>query len=201
MMNIKLIINDGWNPEWSLNYHPFQKNLTDQRFGRLVAIQPAARRTSGRTAWDCICDCGTFKSVDSRSMIRGTTLSCGCYRNDRNGKRLEKGEASFNSLYSSYKISAERRNLEFSLNKEQFRNLTSQSCYLCGQKPERVSRRPQNTGDYVYNGIDRIDNNIGYNLSNCKPCCTTCNLRKYTSSLKELLQWVEKVYIYNELGK
>lgn len=188
-----------WNPKWSLGYHPLQNDLTDKRYGKLTVIQPTTRIKWGRRVWTCLCDCGNVCEVYAKGLVSGNTKSCGCLRIDNNPKRLKEGEAAFNSLYGTYKIAARRRGLEFSLSKKEFKELTSDNCYICGQEPSKISKRPQNTGIYTYNGVDRIDNNKGYTLENCKPCCTTCNIRKHAASLEELLQWVKRVYKYNEL--
>jgi len=52
---------------------------TGMRFGRLVVLgkfhKPAA---SSRSLWECKCDCGTIKVINSSSLK--TTNSCGCLR-------------------------------------------------------------------------------------------------------------------------
>lgn len=57
-------------------------DLTDSRFGRLVAVSSAARR-SGRTAWLCRCDCGAEVTVTTGCLRGGHTQSCGCYHRER----------------------------------------------------------------------------------------------------------------------
>ena len=51
-------------------------NLTGQRFGRLVAIEPA-RSHNGRWLCRCRCDCGNETTV-SVPNLRTCTRSCGC---------------------------------------------------------------------------------------------------------------------------
>lgn len=52
-------------------------DLTDQRFGRLVAIERHSRK--GRvTMWLCKCDCGNKKIVRGTDLRNGHTQSCGC---------------------------------------------------------------------------------------------------------------------------
>lgn len=72
-----------------------------------------------------------------------------------------------NMLYSKYKCSAKTRNLSFLLSKIQFKRLTSQNCHYCGLEPLQVSsHRYKNyaRGYYLYNGIDRKDSNMGYDM-------------------------------------
>ncbi len=74
-------------------YHP--KNITAQRFGRLVALRPTNQRRRGLVVWECRCDCGNTTYVTATDLIRGNTSSCGCLRSelvskDITGKRFGK---------------------------------------------------------------------------------------------------------------
>lgn len=63
-------------------------DITDQRFGRLVALfrEPLPNRNS---FWRCICDCGREKSLRIGDLRRGETKSCGCtqYVKGHGGRR------------------------------------------------------------------------------------------------------------------
>ena len=94
-------------------------------------------------------------------------------------QRLEWGESSFNQLYRHYIIGAEKREYSFNLTKEQFRILTKGDCHYCGAPPKRQFKvGGKSYGFYIYNGVDRLDNSIGYEFSNCVPCCWPCNKTK-----------------------
>lgn len=54
-----------------------QRDISWQRFGRLVALYPIKER-GGRTKWMCRCDCGNFKEVQLGNLLTGWTQSCGC---------------------------------------------------------------------------------------------------------------------------
>ena len=43
----------------------------------------------------------------------------------------------------------------------------------------RVVSRNECNGQYLYNGIDRIDNKLGYIKGNMTPCCKICNHAKH----------------------
>lgn len=55
-------------------------DLTGQRFGALVAIEPVsgADRVYGRSTWRCKCDCGKECLVPTAYLVRGIRTSCGC---------------------------------------------------------------------------------------------------------------------------
>jgi len=110
------------------------------------------------------------------------------------GLSLPLYEASFNELLFSYKYHAKRRNLEWDLNKEEFRNLTKQNCFFCGKAPNQGSHKNKGfNGIYVYNGLDRVDNKKGYLKENIVPCCSICNRAKSNRSYDEFISWIEKV--------
>ncbi len=56
---------------------PPAKNLTGQRFGKLVAIRPGEKRKKQST-WICVCDCGKESNPMATSLLYGLTKSCGC---------------------------------------------------------------------------------------------------------------------------
>lgn len=60
-------------------------NMIGKRFGRLTVIAPTTKReaTNGNIIWKCQCDCGNVTYVNSASLRRGLTQSCGCLRNEK----------------------------------------------------------------------------------------------------------------------
>jgi nicotinamide mononucleotide adenylyltransferase len=73
-------------------------------------------------------------------------------------------------------------------------SITSKNCYYCGAAPTRVVGEKQFNGGYTCNGADRINNDVGYELDNCVPCCPDCNKLKHTRTEEELLNQIEKIY-------
>lgn len=55
-------------------------DLTNRRFGRLVAMTPT--HFNNRTAWLCQCDCGKLTTVMTHRLAGEVTQSCGCFRKD-----------------------------------------------------------------------------------------------------------------------
>ena len=70
-------------------------DITGQRFGRLVAIEPISRRTrGGHVIWLCECVCGNLAFVPSGQLTSGNTKSCGCLqKEERENRRLLCDEA------------------------------------------------------------------------------------------------------------
>jgi len=88
------------------------------------------------------------------------------------------------SEYTKYKTRAEEKNLAFELSKEEFFNLQENNCYLCDRLSENTRK----------NGIDRIDNNLGYTLDNTASCCSDCNYMKRDHNLQVFLDHLYKIY-------
>lgn len=181
-----------------------QKNLLGERFGKLVVLKAAEkvdtdRDDGGNTAWLCLCDCGketvvrTFmltKEVSGDSRHSGVR-SCGCARAKI---KLLGDEASFRNLFYEYKYAAKQRGLLFELAAMEFRELTSSDCKYCGAKPNKLARATKGTRvHYVYNGIDRFDNQYGYTKENCVPCCSTCNHMKCQMVVSDFLAHAKRI--------
>jgi hypothetical protein len=105
------------------------------------------------------------------------------------------GEAGFNNLYRRYKGAAKWRKLEFSLTREDVRILTSGRCTYCGAVPSQIAKRNGSEhSTYLYNGMDRVDNNIGYVISNVVTSCGRCNSIKRAMTKREFASWIDTVY-------
>lgn len=180
-----------------------RESLIGQKFGRLTVLNFSHIKFR-KTYYICQCDCGNINTVESGALKSGNTKSCGCYHkeivsNKIAYNRLDYGIAAFNGLYGSYKQGAKVRNLEFTLTKEEFFKLTQENCYYCGIEPLQIHKATKHSnGIFKYNGIDRINNIIGYTKENSVSCCKYCNVAKGQRSKKEFLDWINRVYKYNE---
>jgi hypothetical protein len=149
--------------------------------------------------------CKKNKWMRNNILKRERTTSCGCVSRDsktwkikkqRNMTwQLDKGESAFNNLFSQYAHSAKKRNLSFELSKIEFKQLTKKPCYYCGREPHRIIKgQGKTSGDYVYNGLDRVNNDIGYNIDNIVSCCFDCNSGKRTLSQQDFFAHIKRIY-------
>ena len=58
-------------------------DLTNQRFGRLIAKNKCNYKKGNKYPWHCICDCGNEVDVRTQDLTRGKTQSCGCLRKEK----------------------------------------------------------------------------------------------------------------------
>ena len=89
--------------------------------------------------------------------------------------------------FKQYQKSAESRSLDFGIDLADFETLVKSPCKYCGHCPESENK---------LNGIDRIDNKLGYIIDNIVSCCPTCNWAKQTTEVKHFIDWVHKVSAY-----
>ena len=59
-----------------------RRDLTGQRFGRLVALRPTERRVGRAVVWELQCDCGRTHYTRVSSLTNGRVTSCGCRNRD-----------------------------------------------------------------------------------------------------------------------
>jgi hypothetical protein len=181
-------------------------NLKGQRFGRLKVISRSTN-ASRRVTWLCQCDCGKNKIINASNLTTGRSASCGCLRVEISKKKLkavkrtkfDKGESSLNVVFYRYKYQAKRRGIEFNLTRDQFKVLTKEVCHYCGVLPEKSFKGHRSNGEYVYNGIDRINSDKDYTLDNVVPCCETCNKAKLHLSYDIFLNWVRRIARYQAI--
>lgn len=61
------------------------KDLTDMRFGRLIALEPTEKRHRGSIVWKCQCTCEdkTIVYRSSTKLLEGDINSCGCLKREQ----------------------------------------------------------------------------------------------------------------------
>lgn len=170
-------------------------NLIGMKFDRLTVVERMGS-VQQKKLWRCECECGGIVDVTTDRLRSGHTKSCGCLSREIIGniRRKDDGVASFNALYRKYINGAKRRGYDFDLSKDEFKELTSDNCYYCGSVPLSGNYGyVYRNGDYIYNGIDRVNNEEGYVLNNCVSCCTVCNKMKHMLTKEYFLNHISKI--------
>lgn len=166
------------------------KDLLGRTFGRLTVIeymgseQVSTAPLKYKSVWKVQCTCGNKKVVRGASLGQ-RTRSCGCLSSEQTvafniRTKTKAAYDTFGSLLRSYRQGARKRGLEFNLTRDEFYNLTQQNCYYCGRPPsqKRAARVKTKLAPFTYNGVDRVNSDVGYELHNCVPCCKRCNRMK-----------------------
>lgn len=172
--------------------------LTVLKFSKYVGESELKTRTS---LWLCECECGNTIEVRNSNLTSSSTKSCGCLLKEHNKKlglsRIS-DNSSFKHLYNEYKRNALKNNRVFKLTEEEFKYLTSSNCHYCGIGPSKEiignGSKIFKGGSYKYNGIDRFNNELGYEKENSVPCCWKCNNAKKDMGVLEFKKWIEQIY-------
>jgi hypothetical protein len=184
------------------------KPMEGSRWGRLLVVRYLGRKAhgDGTQGWYfCLCECGNTVNRKHACLTQKQTVSCGCWKAEKVAIRRRKEDTAFNDLWGSYKKGARERGFDWTLTKEQFKELTSSACYYTGRPPYKeahscdTNRRikaglePFKGGIYIYNGVDRLDSTKGYTVENCVPCCELANMAKKTMTEQEFLDLCREV--------
>jgi hypothetical protein len=87
---------------------PPKVDLTDMKFGRLMAIERSATRRRHVSEWVCRCECGKTLNVSTDKLNSGNTKSCGCLQRDKARARLRTHGASNTPEYRIWRSMRER---------------------------------------------------------------------------------------------
>lgn len=161
-----------------------------------------------RKSW-YLCRCGKVKSIRTDKVKNNLVRSCGCYsaelaaarlRNKPGRNSLPVGVSGCNMLFAEYKRSAKRKSLVFELDREYFQKVTSSACHYCGKPPSKmVCQRGSLHLAYMCNGIDRVNSEVGYIVSNCVAACSDCNFAKRQMTSEQYLDHCKSVVLHNKL--
>ena len=138
------------------------KDLSNQRFGKLVAIERTGSRNR-RALWMCICDCGNRKEVSSSHLVRGQTKSCGCLKDG-----IIHGASRRSGRSKEYYIWLSMR--------QRCRNPKSKHYHQYGGRGIDVCERWNDFSAFASDmgprpsarhTVERRDNDLGYSPDNC----------------------------------
>ena len=171
-------------------------------FGRLTILGLNRYNKHNQAMWLCRCECGGQVIVPWHNLRWGGTRSCGCLlqevrrspKGPQRWRQIGNGVAARNVVVRLYMNGAARRNLSWGLTDKDLEALFKGCCHYCGCDPWQISQSSHYSGNYVYNGIDRLDNSKGYEDGNVVSCCKVCNLCKGQMSELQFYAWLDKVH-------
>jgi hypothetical protein len=138
--------------------------LSGMRFGRLTVLDHALPE-NGRN-WHVVCDCGTHKICRGDHLIRGETVSCGCYFKERAAEANRKHGLCNTRIY---RIWHNMINRCYYSRHPDFHNYRGRGISVCDEWRNSFQAFVSDMGIPETNlSIDRIDNNGNYEKSNCR---------------------------------
>jgi hypothetical protein len=140
------------------------KDITGQRFGRLVAIQPAGRTAEGLALWQCQCDCNNTCIVRGGSLGNGHSRSCGCLKKETRHGHARRGK--HHPIYEIWRAMRDRCN---NPNHPDFKNYGGRGIKVC-DRWNNFATFLADVGERPHSKLvlDRIDNNGNYEPGNVR---------------------------------
>lgn len=178
------------------------KYKAGQKYGRLTLVNMVGKNKHGLSVWECVCRCGN-ECVVATNVFRTQVPSCGCRRvelgrefghSHNASRKLPNEEGGFNAIYTSYVKNAKNRGLHFDISRRRFKKIIAENCVYCGSGPSNLFARGPTI--YKYNGIDRVDNSLGYMEGNIVSCCKYCNRAKQDAPVEEFMEWIDNFITY-----
>jgi len=156
------------------------KDLTGLRFGRLAVISYSGRGKSRGHLWLCRCNCGMEKDINSKELVRGQSVSCGCLRAELAGMRRWKAKpgqpGALEMMRRGYSSWAKLRDRCSNPNNKSFYLYGGRGISVCGRWLsgdgdksgfqcflDDMGERPS-----LRHSIDRIDPEGPYSPDNCR---------------------------------
>ena len=121
---------------------------------------------------------------NNREKIRAWKLKWAKSENGKASQRRYRSKSS-KAMRFLYIASAKKRGLLFDISEKAFTELISKECVYCGASS--TNKR---------NGLDRVDNSMGYTLENVVPCCFMCNQMKGKLSTEEFFDHIIRIIDY-----
>ena len=138
-------------------------NFTGERFGRLLTTERV--RLGNRLAYVCTCDCGERICVVGHRLRSGQTKSCGCLKDDVQRARLIQHGHYNSPTYKSWSGMIQRCTNQKNL---RYRDYGGRGITVC-ERWRNFKKFLEDMGERPAGlTLDRIDNDKGYFLDNCK---------------------------------
>ena len=140
-------------------------NLIGQKFGNLLVISRQDNSKHGKSRWLCQCSCGNKHITFGSLLTRGESKSCGCLRSHSASIVNTKHGMSNSRTYRIWKAMLSRcRNK----NTIAYQSYGAKGIIVCDHWLS-FENFFSDMGEAPANkSIDRIDNNKGYEPSNCR---------------------------------
>ncbi len=176
--------------------------------------------TNGKIAYyKCEClECSSTHIVDGRNIRSGLSkrcTSCGLKATNKSQAGTKKSKKTSVEIAEQYLMhqkmkSARSRGHAWALTLENFKDLIYKDCDYCGEAPcttvnptkGMALQQSRATECFItYNGIDRVDSNLGYVENNVVTCCQQCNRAKLDYTKEKFIAWARKLVKHQDSKK
>ncbi len=176
---------------------------TGSVYGKLTVLRRAEKKlkkngdADENAIWVCQCECGNTSLVRGQCLRSGNSKSCGCARRESfKPRKRPVGMSAANRAIGTMMRNAANRSIDWCLTMDQAMQLMAANCHYCDAQPSNVCGGKAYNGNFIYSGIDRIDNAGGYVDGNVVSCCAKCNTAKSDMTLQEFSAWLSRAYAH-----
>jgi hypothetical protein len=160
--------------------HGRLRSLVGKRYGRWI-VRSVIDGHSGHRL-ECVCDCGSVKSVASHSIESGGSLSCGCLQREA-ASQVSRTHGMTNSpehvCWRAIVARCERQT------DDNYARYGARGIRICQRWRESFAAFYEDMGPRpsLAHSVDRIDNAEGYEPNNCRWATHTEQARNRTNNL------------------
>lgn len=181
------------------------RDLTGQKFNRLLIIKRAGSNEHKKALWLCRCDCGEIITAIGSEMLSGHTNSCGCLRSERvvevNSKH---GEAKKTLEYRTW------QNIKTRCSNPQtdgYHRYGGRGISVCDRWKDSFENFLEDMGRCpIGKTIERKDNDMGYDPDNCKWASRKCQSRNKSNNhhvtfkgrAQIIAEWAEEIGVLQQ---
>lgn len=171
-------------------------------FSRLTVLEETAPKlTEGGGSRKCYkvrCECGkTFITIGTSLKHKRVTecSSCAYQKRPQSTKRLTQEERMFTKTIVDR---CKAHNIPYSITAADYITVAKKACHYCGAPPIIKGAHMTRHAEIPIpvNGIDRVDNTLGYTIENIVPCCSICNSMKSTLSSEHFLTHIKQIILH-----
>jgi hypothetical protein len=176
------------------------KDLTEQRFGKLVAKKIIGKNCYGNI-WECKCDCGNTTSCVATLLRLGRKNSCGCGNRGKNHYMWTGYEDITGFFWGNIKSGAVERKLNLDITIQEAWHLFKKQNGRCAISGVQLCF-PKNTKELLEHkqtaSLDRIDSIDGYVQGNIQWVHKTVNIMKMDMEQDNFIAWCIEIANYNK---
>lgn len=138
-------------------------DLSNYRFGKLIALNIIG--SDDGAIWECLCDCGERHNVKAKSLVAGTTKSCGC---------LQRETVTTHGMTNTPEFLAweSMRSRCYDKKDPAYKHYHKRVITVCSGWRNSFQTFFNDLGSKPHKNLslDRINNDFGYNCGHCLEC-------------------------------
>ena len=177
-------------------------DLSGQRFGRLMVLKRVENSNRGQSRFLCKCDCGNETIVHALNLKKGSTKSCGCYRQECGVKNNTIHGMTGTLVYKIWRLMIARCEDSKEVS---YKNYGGRGITVCKQWRYSFETWYADMGEMPTpkHTLERINNDGNYEPSNCRWATwkEQCNNRRnnhiieFNGQCKTIAQWSDIIGI------